>query len=78
MEKLQYYLLRWEFTLITDHKAMGELKKKAEFGSARVNRWFERLERFQYEVKYKMGLEIVEADALSRAPAALPQRRRRG
>lgn len=69
MEKYKYYLTGKKFVLITDHKAIEELKKKREFGSARIYRWFERLERFQFEVKYREGVNMVVADALSRAPA---------
>ena len=55
------------FTLITDHKAIEELRIKNEFGSARITRWFERLERFNFTVKYIKGTRMVGADALSRA-----------
>jgi hypothetical protein len=67
MEKLACYLDGKTFTYVTDHKAIEELKKKSEFGSARINRWFERLERFNFIVKYKRGIEMVVSDALSRS-----------
>lgn len=66
MEKFSFYLLGKEFDLITDHKAIEEIKRKKNFGSHKINRWFERLERFQFNVKYKAGEELVVADALSR------------
>ncbi|MGL5692012.1 MAG: RNase H-like domain-containing protein, partial [Bacteroidales bacterium] len=66
MEKLEYYLMGKEFVLVTDHKAILELKKKSEFGSNRIKRWFERIERFQFKVDHRAGQEMVQADALSR------------
>ncbi|MGL5709134.1 MAG: reverse transcriptase domain-containing protein, partial [Aeromonas sp.] len=66
MEKLRYYLTGRIFDLITDHKAMIELKKKLEFGSNRIYRWFQRLENFQFVVKYREGVKMVASDALSR------------
>ena len=67
MEKLQYYLFGKPFILITDHKAIEELKFKKEFGSSRIQRWFERLEKFQFKVEYRPGVKITVADALSRS-----------
>lgn len=67
MEKLAYYLDGKNFVLITDHKAIEALREKREFGSARVCRWFERLEKFNFSVKYTEGKNMVVPDALSRA-----------
>jgi hypothetical protein len=67
MEKFTYYLEGREFELVTDHKAMVELKKKKEFGSKRILRWFERLEHFNFTVKYREGDNMVQSDALSRS-----------
>lgn len=67
MEKLRFYLQGKEFDLITDHKAIEELKRKKECGSARIQRWFDRLERFQFDIKYRKGNEMISSDALSRA-----------
>jgi hypothetical protein len=68
MEKLQFYLVGKEFVLITDHKAMEEMKKKLEFGSSRIYRWFNRIERFQFRIRYREGKHLIAVDALSRAP----------
>ena len=38
MEKLEFYLGTKEFSLITDHKAIEEIKIRQNFGSARVQR----------------------------------------
>jgi hypothetical protein len=55
------------FVLITDHKAIESIKTKKEFGSGRIKRWFERLERFDFEIKYRSGKDLIGPDALSRA-----------
>lgn len=68
MEKFQFYLIGKSFCLITDHQAMVYMNTKSEFGSARIQRWFERFNRFQFTVKYRKGPELIQADALSRAP----------
>jgi hypothetical protein len=67
MEKMRYYFQGIKFKLITDHKALEELKSKREFGSARLQRWFERIERFQFEICYRKGRALIAPDALSRA-----------
>jgi hypothetical protein len=68
MEKLNFYLFGKEFVLVTDHKAIEELKQKVDFGTPRITRWFERIEKYQFKIRYKKGEEILAADALSRAP----------
>jgi hypothetical protein len=67
MEKFSYFLIGKRFILVTDHKAIEELKRKREFGFSRIQRWFERFEKFDFEIKYRPGLEMNEADALSRS-----------
>jgi hypothetical protein len=67
MERLEYFLIGKKFTLITDHKAVEMIKKKLEFGSNRNRRWFERFERFNFDVEYRRGEDMIEADALSRS-----------
>lgn len=67
MEKFQYYLKGKKFLLITDHNAIEFIKTKSEFGSPRIQRWFSRLEQFNFDIKYRKGSEMVSADALSRA-----------
>jgi predicted nucleic acid-binding Zn-ribbon protein len=76
MEKLEYNLRGIEFELVTDHKAMEELKKKVELGSKRVIRWFERLEQFNFVVTYRKGVNMEQADALSR-PVEIEDEKRR-
>lgn len=66
MEKLEFLISGQKFTLITDHKAIEEIKRKIDFGTPRIVRWFERLNRFDFEVKHKKGVELVQSDALKR------------
>jgi hypothetical protein len=67
MEKFRYILCGKKFVLITDHKAIEELKRKKEFGSSRIIQWFKRLENFEFDVKYRNGTSLVVSDALSRS-----------
>jgi hypothetical protein len=68
MEKFQYYLSGRKFVLVTDHKALEEIKSKREFGSKRIQRWFDRFEHFEFSVEHRPGEKVVVADALSRYP----------
>ncbi len=67
MEKFDFYLMGKHFTVITDHKAIEHIKTTSEFGSVRIQRWFRRFERFNFDIKCKKGKEMVVVDALSRA-----------
>ena len=62
------------FTLITDHKAIEELRRKNEGGSAKITRWFKRLERFNFTVKYVEGKRLVVADVLRGAAEEVGER----
>ncbi|KAG0435658.1 Retrovirus-related Pol polyprotein from transposon 17.6 [Dictyocoela muelleri] len=66
MEKFQYLLLGKEFDLITDHKAIEKVKKNREFGTPRIQRWLERIQNFQFAIRYSPGKEMIRADTLSR------------
>ncbi|KAG0427929.1 Gag-Pol polyprotein, partial [Dictyocoela muelleri] len=55
------------FSLLTDHKAIEHLKSKLDFGSSRIQRWFQRFERFSFDIIYVKGEKIITSDALSRA-----------
>ncbi|MGL6119970.1 MAG: RNase H-like domain-containing protein, partial [Fusobacteriaceae bacterium] len=67
MEKCEHFLLGREFTLVTDHQAVCFINNKRSFGSDRIKRWFDRLQRFTFDVNYRPGNENVQADALSRS-----------
>jgi hypothetical protein len=64
MEKFQYYLTGKKFVLVTDHKALEEIRNKTEFGSKRTQRWIERFENFEFAIKYRKVCEIAIADTL--------------
>ena len=66
MEKFEYYLMGRKFISITDHKAIEQMKDKAVFGTHRIQRWFERLNRFDYNVIYREGSKMEQADTMSR------------
>ena len=66
MEKLEFYLIGKEFTLVTDHKALESIKTKATFGTPRIMRWLSRLERFNYKICYRQANNMEEPDMLSR------------
>jgi hypothetical protein len=74
MEKLRFYLDWKEFKLITDHKPIEEIRRKADFGSHRLARWIERLQRYNFVVEYKKGEDLIGAYALSRSVLSLENR----
>lgn len=53
--------------MLTDHKAIEMIKQKSDFGTHRIKRWFNRLERFNFKAEYRKGETMVQADALSRS-----------
>jgi hypothetical protein len=67
IEKLEYYLIGKHFKIYTDHEAIKYIKDKANFGSNRAQRWWERLKRFDFDIEYIKGSENIISDALSRS-----------
>ncbi|KAI5150717.1 hypothetical protein ENBRE01_1663 [Enteropsectra breve] len=66
IEKLDMYLWGRKFIIYTDHKAATWLKSKENFGNARIQRWLERLQYYNFELCYRKGEEMAEPDVLSR------------
>ena len=64
--KFAYELRGRKFQLVTDHKALEEIRRKPYFENDRVNRWVEKIQEFDFTVTYNKGEELVAADALSR------------
>ncbi|KAI4293288.1 hypothetical protein PAPHI01_2562 [Pancytospora philotis] len=66
IKKLEHYLVGKKFKVITDHKAAEWLRTKEDFGNARIARWIETIQEFNFSIEYRKGEEMCEADALSR------------
>ena len=64
-ERFWLFLLGVDFELFTDHKALVQIYSCRSKASAKIGRWVLRLQLFDYEIKYKNGIEN-PADALSR------------
>lgn len=66
MEHFYYYLHGREFVLKTDHKALEAINTKGYLDSARIERWQDRIFRFNFIVEYQKGETIPHVDPLSR------------
>ena len=64
--KFEYELRGRPFQLVTDHKALEEIRRKPYFNNNRVNRWIEKIQEFDFTVTYCKGSELAVPDALSR------------
>ncbi|KAG0438674.1 Retrovirus-related Pol polyprotein from transposon [Dictyocoela muelleri] len=67
MEKFQYLLLGRKFCVLTDHKAIEKINSQKEFGTSRITRWIDRINQFQFDVKYVSGNLLHSADVMSRS-----------
>jgi hypothetical protein len=65
IKRFDYELGGKRFHLITDHKALEEIRTKERFGNGRVCRWIERIQEYDFSVEYRKGEELVTADAPS-------------
>ena len=70
VDKLRYYLLGREFTLVTDHAPLKWMAT-AKDTNARVTRWFLALQDYRFKVDHRPGREHANANALSRRDACL-------
>ncbi|MCP4344094.1 MAG: hypothetical protein GY795_01035, partial [Desulfobacterales bacterium] len=69
MEKFNKYLFGQKFTLHSDQSSLQQLMKSYRskaVTSRRIQRWVDRLQHYDYEVKYIKGQDNVVADFLSR------------
>lgn len=70
-----------KFTLITDHRPLvfllGSRKGIPTLAAARIHRWALTLAAYQYEIRYRKGAEVSNADALSLLPCETEELERR-
>lgn len=66
VKKFEYDLRGRKFTIVTDHKALENIRTKPNFTNNRINRWIEKIQEFDFEVKYEKAENLVVPDALSR------------
>ena len=52
-EKFEFLFTGKEFYLISDHKALEFIEKKHNFRTARIDRWIERFNRFEFNRIYR-------------------------
>ena len=71
-KRFHNYLYGRSFTLYTDHKPLKSLLNESKavptLASARIQRWALTLAAYQYNIVYKKGSDIGNADGLSRLP----------
>ena len=72
VKKLSRYLLGRKFTMETDHKSLvrifGPQENTAPLAAARTAKWALFLAGFTYDIRYKPGDKLGNADALSKPP----------
>ncbi len=66
IKKFEYELRGRKFRLVTDHKALEEIRRKPYFSNNRINRWVEKIQEFDFTAEYQKGEELAAPDALSR------------
>ena len=73
LTKFNQYIWGRPVTIVTDHKPLlgllGPNKPVPQMISPRMQRWALKLSSFEYDLVYRPGPSIPEADALSRLPA---------
>ncbi|XP_031347132.1 uncharacterized protein K02A2.6-like isoform X2 [Photinus pyralis] len=72
IKKFHKFIYNRPFTLITDHlplkTILGAKNKIPTLSAARLQRWALILQAYQYEIKYRKGQDMANADAMSRLP----------
>ncbi|CAN0017348.1 unnamed protein product, partial [Heterosigma akashiwo] len=69
LQQFRCYVMGREFTLVTDHKSLEDLKR-IKNPTGRRARWLMTLMEFMYNTQYRKGKLMAPADALSRLPRA--------
>ena len=72
VKKFHQYLFGRKFTIYSDHKPLqhifAESRPIPTLASARIQKWALTLSAYNYDIKYKPGKDISNADMLSRLP----------
>ena len=72
VRKFHQYLFGLKFIIYSDHKPLKYLfsvhRQVPVMAAARIQRWSLLLSSYQYEIKYRPGNSMANADALSRLP----------
>ena len=72
MKRFHQYLYGQKFIIQSDHKPLqyllGETRVILVMASTRVQRWTLTLSAYDYTIAYKPGVDLTNADALSRLP----------
>lgn len=68
--KMRHYLEGYHFVVVTDHQSLKWLNN-IETPSGRLARWIMELAQWDFEVKYKKGIENRLPDYLSRSPITI-------
>ena len=75
VKKFHNYLYGRHFTIESDHQPLSHLfsetKSIPAMASARIQRWALTLAAYQYNIRYKSGKTLNNADALSRLPCPI-------
>lgn len=76
LKKFHKYLYGRKFTLFTDHKPLTFIfdvnKNIPSLSRARIQRWALIMSAYQYDLKFRKGVDNVPADLLSRLPIPEP------
>ncbi|KAF7698518.1 Retrovirus-related Pol polyprotein from transposon [Cucumispora dikerogammari] len=67
IKKFEFLLSGKKFNLITDYKALEQIKNKHNFGTPRIIRWLNRFNNKNFKVIYRESDKMQIPDALSRA-----------
>jgi hypothetical protein len=65
-DKFRQYIIGREFTVYSDHEALGRLGNNKEINNKKLARWIMALEGFDITINYRPGKKNQNADALSR------------
>lgn len=73
-ERFHTYLFGKHFTIQSDHRPLDMISKKnLTAAPARLQRMLLRLQKYDYEIQYKPGSEVILADSLSRLPKKMKE-----